>query len=111
MICWYCHWGWSKAVTDIYQRHLAIAGHAAMHYGAAHIVWDDENFGREHVQWCLDEFEQYKCDDASDAENEAVRQSLIELLALTDDVLDPEPEDYDGERPEMFPPRVEMARP
>lgn len=92
-------------VAEDHSRHTCPSGRI----GAAHIVWDDDNFGREHVQWCLDEFEQYKQKDASDAENEAVRQSLIELLALTDDVLDPEPEDYDGEHPEMFPPTVEMA--
>lgn len=108
-ICWYCHWGWSKPVVDIYRRYLAIAGEEAMHYGAAHIVWDDENFEREHVQWCLDHFEQYKRDDATDAENDAVRDSLIALLALSDGELAPKPADYDNEHPDLFPPAVEMA--
>lgn len=109
-ICWYCHWGWSKAVADIYNKYRPIAGEDAMHYGAAHVVWDDENFEREHVQWCLDNFEEYKRDDATPAENEAVKQSLIDLLALPDDVLNPEPADYDDEHPEAFPPSVEMER-
>ena len=82
-----------------------------MHYGAAHIIWEDENFKRHHVQWCLDHFDQYKHEDSTDAENEAVRQSLLELLALPDDVLAPEPEDYDGVHPEAYPPKVQMARP
>lgn len=109
MICWYCYWGWSKSVVDIYNKYITIAGESAMHYGAAHIVWDDENFEREHVQWCLDNFEEYKRDN-SDEENEAVRQSLIELLKLEDSTLAPEPLNYDGIHPENYPPLVEMAR-
>jgi len=108
-ICWYCHWGWSKPVAEIYQKHAAVAGESAMHYGAAHIVWDDENFEREHVQWCLDNFEKYKRDDASDAENDAVRQSLIDLLALPDAVLAPCPDDYDDEHPDKYPPAMETV--
>ena len=86
--CWHCHFGWPKPVADIYDRYGAIAGDSAMHYGAAHIVWDDENFNRESVQWCLDHFEEYKRDDCTDSENEAVRDSLKALLELPDDVLE-----------------------
>lgn len=67
-----------------------------MHYGAAHIVWDDENFARHHVQWCLDHFDEYKREDCTDTENVAVRDSLIALLALPDHVLDPFPDDDDA---------------
>lgn len=81
-----------------------------MHYGAAHIVWDDENFERGQVQFCLDHFDEYKRKESTDVENEAVRQSLIDLLALTDDVLDPEPKDYDGVNPDNYPPKVEMEK-
>lgn len=109
MICWYCHWGWSKSVAEIYDRYIDVAGESAMHYGPAHVVWDDENFEREHVQWCLDHFDEYR-GDHEEAELAAVRQSLMDLLALADDVLAPEPEDYDGEHPEQFPPKVEMVR-
>ena len=94
----------------IYHKYVEVAGESAMHYGAAHIVWDDENFGREHVQWCLDHFEEYKHKEATTAENEAVKQSLLDLLALPDEVLYPWPDDYDDEHPERFPPRVPMAR-
>lgn len=109
-ICWYCHWGWSKPVAAIYAKYEAIAGESAMHYGPAHIVWSDENFEREHVEWCLDNFDTYKREASTDAENEAVRQSLVELLALPDDVLSPMPDDYDDERPELFPPAIETVR-
>jgi len=109
MICWYCYWGWSKPVVDIYNKYIHIAGEPAMHYGAAHVIWDDENFGRHHIQWCLDNYEKYKREDSNREENEAVKQSLVELLALTDDMLDPEPDNYDGKHPENFPPKIEMA--
>lgn len=125
-ICWYCHWGWSAPVAAIYERagrdlrELAIEAEergfepvdpfSAMHFGPAHIVWEDENFGRDSVQWCLDEFEHYR-GEACERDDVAaiVRRSLEELLALPDHVLAPEPEDYDDEHPERFPPKVEMA--
>lgn len=110
MHCWYCYWGWSKQVVDIYKKYLSIAGNDAMHYGAAHIVWDDENFERHHIIWCLNNFERYKHENSSDEENEAVRQSLKDLLELDDDILNPEPEEYDGENPKNYPPKIEMAR-
>ncbi len=112
MICWYCHYGWPSQVVDIYERYAPLAGESAMHYGAAHIVWDDENFARHHVQWCLDHFDEYKRDDATDAENAAVRDSLEALLALPDDVLDPgsayESQDDDASI-EDFPPPAGMV--
>lgn len=110
MICWYCYWGWSKQVKEIYNKYLDVAGEDAMHYGAAHIIWDDENFEREHVQWCLDNFDKYKREDSSEIENEAVKQSLIDLLKLPDEILNPEPKDYGGEHPELFPPTIEMSK-
>jgi len=109
-ICWYCYWGWSKEVMAIYGKYISIAGESAMHFGAAHIVWEDENFERYRVQFCLDNYEKYKRDDCSDIKNEAVKQSLIELLALSDDILNPKPSNYDGENPENFPPKVDMVR-
>lgn len=109
-ICWYCYWGWSKEVVAIHNKYASIAGDSAMYYGAAHIVWDDENFERHNVQWCLDNFEKYKRNDCTVEENEAVKQSLIELLDLPDNILAPQPEDYDDENPESYPPKVEMDR-
>lgn len=109
MICWYCHWGWSKAVADIYRKHVAVAGEMAMDYGPAHVVWADENW--HSVQWCLDHFDeharQYEAHELA-----AVRQSLLDLLALPADVLDPCPAGYDDQHPDRFPPvaGVEMDR-
>lgn len=109
MICWYCYWGWSKPVREIYDKYEAIAGESAMEYGPAHIVWSDENFDRSSVQWCLDHFDEYRGDHTDEALS-AVRKSLEELLLLSDEVLGPEPADYDGEHPEKYPPLVEMAK-
>jgi hypothetical protein len=108
--CWYCTYGWPKQIADIYHRHEPTAGESAMHYGPAHVVWDDENFERESVQWCLDHFDDYRGDHSNEA-LEAVRKSLVELLELPDDVLVPRP-DYDNEHPDEFPPPpgMEMVR-
>jgi hypothetical protein len=95
---------------DIYDKYLAVAGEDAMHYGAAHIVWDDENFDRGCVQACLDDFERWKRDDCTDEQNEAVRQSLLDMLALPDDQREVEPDDYDGEHPDNFPPTCEVVK-
>jgi hypothetical protein len=111
MFCWYCYWGWSKQVVEIYNKYGPIAGYEAMHYGAAHIIWDDENFERENIQWCLDNFEKYKREESTENQNKAVKNSLIELLKLDDNIRCPEPEDYDGENPHNFPPKIKLARP
>ena len=74
-----------------------------MHYGPAHIVWDDENFERHNVQWCLDHFDEYK-GDHGETELAAVRQSLLDLLALPDREREACPADYDEEHPEKYPP-------
>jgi hypothetical protein len=121
-VCWYCHWGWSKEVAAIYDRAVAdierlneeddpwppYEAESALHYGPAHIVWADENFYRDSVQWCLDHFDEYRR-DMPDPVAAIVRRSLVELLALPDAVLDPEPADYDDEHPENYPPAVEMG--
>lgn len=105
-VCWYCHWGWSSQVAEIYDRCRKVAGESAADYGPAHIVWANENFEREHIQWCLDNFEENARADPEWTQEElaAVRRSLEELLALPDQVLCPEPADYDGENPKAFPP-------
>ena len=102
-ICWYCHWGWSQQVVEIHDRALHIAGGSALYYGPAHNVWADENFGREHIVWCIEHFDTYQNDYSAD-ELAAVRQSLEELLALPDHIREPEPADYDGQYPEQYPP-------
>ena len=105
MICWYCHHGWPKPIADIYDRFLLIAGESAMHFGPAHIVWEDENF--DSSGWCLEHFDEYAGDHLPEA-LAAVRQSLIELSQLPTDVIDPAPADYDGKHPENFPPPAGM---
>jgi len=119
-ICWYCHWGWPKQVRDIYDKYLALTSETAMHYGPAHIVWDDENFDKqEHVQWCIDTAEDWWEEWAKDKltkltrkEFELVIDSLRELLLVPDEILNCCPADYDDEHPEKYPPptNLEMVR-
>lgn len=108
-ICWYCYWGWPKPIADIYDRYVALAGESAMHYGPAHIVWEDENFARHHIEWCLAHSDEYR-GDCSDEELAYVRDSLVALLALDDAVLESEPEGYNGCEPAKFPPATEHVR-
>lgn len=107
MICWYCHWGWPKAVADIYLKAKGELGFEnALHYGPAHVVWEDENFDR--AEWCLENFEKYS-GELSEKEAAVVRRSLEELAALPLSERCVEPEDYDGEAPENFPPRAGLV--
>lgn len=94
-VCWFCHHGWPEQIADIYETAVLVAGYSAMHFGPAHIVWEDENFARHHVQWCLDNFSKY-AGDFSARELAAVAKSLSDLLRLQDSVLEPRP-DYDEE--------------
>lgn len=111
MRCWDCHWGWPRAVHDIYQRALdKLDGKdSSLHFGPAHIVWEDENW--DSAEWCIQHFDEY-ADDLNQHEREVVMQSLLELNALPESVRDVCPEDYDGEHPELYPPPlgVEMVR-
>ena len=112
MICWYCHWGWPKAIHDIYNHAtLKLNGNTdPLNYGPAHIVWEDENF--DSAQWCLDNFDKYS-QDLSEKDKEIVRWSLEQLLLLPDNVINSEPDDYDGENPENYPPpeNIEWSKP
>jgi hypothetical protein len=111
MLGWYCHWGWPKAVAEIYLKAKEDLGgyESALHYGPAHVVWEDENFNC--AQSCLDDFEKYR-GELNDDEAAIVRRSLEELAALPESVRCAEPEDYDNEHPEDFPPPdgMEMVR-
>jgi hypothetical protein len=110
-VCWYCHWGWPKQVRDIYDRSVEVAGYDAMHYGPAHIVWDDENF--DSAQWCIDNFEEWKCEwnkgAFTDAELNAVIESLKQLEALPKEIRECEPEGYEGHNPASFPPAANLV--
>ena len=106
MICWYCHWGWPKAIRDIYIEATDKLGHSApLDYGPAHVVWEDENFGS--AQECLDEFDKYS-ENLTDYEKSVVRWSLEELLKLPDSIINAQPDDYDGENPQNYPPPKEF---
>ena len=108
MKCWYCYWGWAKPVAEIYLRALADLGgnEIPLDYGPGHIVWGDENF--DSAEWCLEHFDEY-ADGLSEHEKRVVRRSLEELVALPMEVRCVEPEDYDGEHPENYPPAVEVV--
>lgn len=108
-ICWYCHWGWAKPVAEIYEEALRrLDGYdSPLHFGPAHIVWEDENF--DSAEWCLENFEKYKGDYAPE-ELEIVRWSLEELAKLPMSVREIIPDDYDDEHPELYPPKVEVVK-
>lgn len=102
MICWYCHWGWPKQVSDIYHEYLKLTNEQAMHYGPAHIVWEDENFETNNVQWCIDNYKKYPCDTSKDTL--LVVESLRKLLEIPEEIRCCVPNDYDGENPKNYPP-------
>ena len=116
-VCWDCHWGWPKPVADIYDKALADLGgyESALEFGPGHIVWSEENF--DFAERCLESFDADRdkwgwSDEYSESELAIVKRSLQELAALPLAVRCVEPEDYDGEHPELFPPPegVEMVR-
>ena len=102
-ICWSCHWGWPKPVADIYHEALADldGDNSPLYYGPGHIVWADENF--DSAEWCLEHFDEYKGEN-SESGLAIVKRSLEELAKLPLSVRCAEPEDYDDEHPELFPP-------
>lgn len=110
-ICWYCHWGWSKPVANIYKEAVKkLNGNEhALHYGGAHIVWEDENFETHHIQWCLDTFEEHS-KKLTLKEKTVVKWSLEEMLKLPEDIRCIEPDDYDDMNPENYPPKCETEK-
>lgn len=107
-ICWYCHWGWPKPVADIYREAInRLEGDwLPLDFGPGHIVWSDENFGG--AEWCLDNFDLYR-GDYTDQELDIVRWSLEELAKIPLGTRECVPDDYDGEHPDIFPPKIEMV--
>jgi hypothetical protein len=108
--CWYCYWGWAEPVARIFREAVAALGgdENPLLYGPAHVVWEDENFGRGSVEFCL-----RACDGETDLSADAlaaVRASLEALLALPDEAREIEPADYDGENPQDYPPAVPVVR-
>lgn len=103
MICWHCHWGWSKPVANIYHEAVKKLGAwEPLHFSAGHIVWEDENW--DCVEDCLRRFDEWKNTKYTKEQNEIVRWSLEELSKIPLEIRDPCPDDYDGKHPENFPP-------
>lgn len=105
-ICWYCHWGWPATVRHIYKKaaeELKVIGSGTepLNYGPGHVVWDDENF--DSAEWCIEHFSEFD-HDLSAAEREIVMRSLVELAKVPKEFRCTEPEDYDGEHPQVYPP-------
>ena len=102
--CYWCYWGWPKPIRDIYDdARNRLGSESALHYGPAHVVWDDENF--DSAQWCLDNFDKYS-EDLSEREKEIVRESLVKLLGVPDEFKH-EPSAYledETNSPKDFPP-------
>ncbi len=106
-ICWYCHWGWSQPVKEIYNEACEKLGYESpLHSGPAHVVWEDEGFGS--AELCLVNFDQYK-GDYTDEELQVVRWSLEELVKIPLNIRCPQPENYDGENPSWFPPAADIT--
>jgi len=111
MICWYCHWGWAESVANIYKEALKKLDNydSPLHFGPSHIVWEDENFENHNIKWCLENFDEYKSDYTNE-ELEIVKWSLEELLKMPENERCIEPDDYDEEHPELFPPKITTIR-
>jgi len=132
MECWYCYWGWSKPVHDIYAKAIAAVndallnaanesndwkqpsqpydGKSALEFGPAHIVWSDENW--DCAKLCLKECDKKQWRKWPTDVLEIVRQSLRDLIALPAEVREPCPSNYEGEHPQNYPPPpgVEMVK-
>jgi len=137
MICWYCYWGWPKQIRDIYDRAEADidclireypdesndwepleeprSGEEALNYGPAHVVWSDENW--DCAEGCLKDMKHHlsRLRPSRTWPLEilvVIRRSLEELIALPDEIRFAEPEGYDGEHPENYPPAagLEMVK-
>lgn len=80
-ICWDRYWGWAKPVADIYEEAIRRLGgvSTALHYGPAHIVWEDENWNS--VDWCLEHFDEY-LHGILETEAIVIRWSLEELAKI-----------------------------
>jgi len=116
-ICWYCHWGWSKPVAEIYQKAVKeLDGFDdPLLYGPGHVVWSDENF--DLAESCLKDIDEWNLDHSIETHYEytkeemgIVRQSLADLAALPMNQREIVPDDYDGENPQDYPPNCEVVK-
>ena len=111
-MCWYCKYGVAKAVAAIYSEALdKLNGNMMpLHFGPAHIVWEDFNFADGHVQWCIDEFDNYKGDWRED-QLAVVMWSLEELIKIPEDEREIAQYAPVGEyEVEFLPPKVETVK-
>jgi hypothetical protein len=114
-VCWHCYWGWPKIVADIYNAARAKCGYDVLHFGPSHIVWEDENWDNNNILWCIEETKKEKYiteREFSQEEIDICRWSLEELLKIPFEERNLEPEDYDNEHPENYPPpkHITMVR-
>ena len=110
--CWHCYWGWPKSVVEIYHEaedrlDAFLCTNSVLNFGPSHIVWEDENWEDSSIEFCLDAAVEkrttlYK--EYTDAELAVCEWSLRELLKIPYGRRDYEPDDYDGEHPENYPP-------
>lgn len=89
----------------IYRRGVAAVGgdENNMDFGQAHVVWSDENFDTKTIQSCI-ESPECRSEYVNDEQAAAVVDSLKELLLIPEEIRCCEPDDYDGENPENYPP-------
>lgn len=111
-MCWYCYWGWPKPVADVYDKHLAAVDGVedVLHYGPAHIVWADENFQDDNIDYCIeqcDKPEKY-AGRLSPEEIWVVRQSLLALKAIPIEIRCPPGCENDNDDAPKYPPPVGM---
>ena len=106
-ICYWCYWGWPEPIKKIHDEAVEKMGgdDTCLHYGSAHIVWDDENWEDHNIQWSLDNLEnpEYNELDMTPYERMVVKESLERLLLIPEEMRK-EPKEYDGEHPENYPP-------
>ena len=107
-ICWYCHWGWPEPNAAIYEKYLPLIGESGLDFGPGHIVWSDENFNTDCIQFCIDNIDKYS-DGLTEEEKGYALASLKELLAIPEDIRDCCPSDYDDENPENYPPPANVT--
>lgn len=120
-MCWYCYWGLPKPVAEIYKKALeALDGDSnPLEFGPSHIVWSDYNMQDGNIKFCIDECDNNrKAYHQSDKDIAVVRQSLVELLQVPEEVRNCEPfddttdlTDYEN-HPENYPPPqgIEMVK-
>ena len=130
--CWYCYWGWPKAVKEIHDRiekeidekldkwivnqnlwrqpYEPISGFNALRFGPAHLVWEDENW--DCIDYCIKDCDSERFSKWPIFAINLVKKSLLELKALGKENIKVCPADYDGWNAQDYPPPagVEMVQ-